>query len=87
MIWLPFSISTSIVDMPLLTIADHVTEWSTLVPLLIDVGFGFYIWCKCFCCCYLWQIKDGIPCLVPQDGKILDIEDTNNAAESPGKKE
>ncbi|XP_024932227.2 uncharacterized protein LOC107424463 isoform X2 [Ziziphus jujuba] len=32
-------------------------------------------------------IKDGIPCLVPQDGKILDIEGTNNAAESPGKKE
>ncbi|XP_015889761.4 uncharacterized protein LOC107424463 isoform X1 [Ziziphus jujuba] len=34
-----------------------------------------------------FPIKDGIPCLVPQDGKILDIEGTNNAAESPGKKE
>ncbi|EOX90782.1 hypothetical protein QUC31_002769 [Theobroma cacao] len=27
-----------------------------------------------------FPIKDGIPCLVPRDGKILDIDDTMNDA-------
>ncbi|KAF3440336.1 hypothetical protein FNV43_RR18620 [Rhamnella rubrinervis] len=29
-----------------------------------------------------FPIKDGIPCLVPKDGKILEIEDTKDGAES-----